>query len=293
MKKTNKLLSFIMVLLLMLTVVACGSNSDTQPATGVNDGTGSVAENTDTETKGDSIVDQIKAKGTLVVGTSADYPPYEFHVMLNGKDEIVGFDIDIARAIADDLGVELVLRDMDFDGLLAALTTGVVDMVIAGMTPTPERAESVDFSMIYYTATHGVLVQAGNEESINVFEDLEGKAVGVQQASIQAEIAEGINNPKEIRTVPRITDLVLMLQTGRVDAVIMELPVASAYVRKNDKLALTSLELVDDEGGAAVAVRKNNPEFIEIINNTLEKLIEEDKISEFFNAAIELEESQN
>ena len=84
-------------------------------------------------------LEEVKKKGKLVVGTSADYPPYEFHKEIDGKDTIVGFDIDIAKEIAKDMGVEVEIKDMDFDGLLVASQAGKVDLVIAGMNPTPER----------------------------------------------------------------------------------------------------------------------------------------------------------
>ena len=88
-------------------------------------------------------LDATKSKGKLVVGTSADYPPYEFHKQVDGKDQIVGFDIDIAKEVAKDLGVELEVDDMSFDGLLVALQAGKVDMVFAGMTPTDERKHGI------------------------------------------------------------------------------------------------------------------------------------------------------
>ena len=84
----------------------------------------------------DGALQEIKDSGKLVVGTCADYPPYEWHLVQDGEDKIIGFDIDIAQAIADELGVELEVQDMDFDGLIPALSTGKIDMIISGMNPT-------------------------------------------------------------------------------------------------------------------------------------------------------------
>ena len=109
------------------------------------------------DSKSGSALDKIKASGKIILGTSADYPPYEFHALVDGKDTIVGFDIELAKEIAKDLGVELEIKDMSFDGLLAALVSGNVDMVISGMTPTEERRQNVDFSDIYYQAVHGAV----------------------------------------------------------------------------------------------------------------------------------------
>ena len=97
-----------------------------------------------------SVLKKIKKSGELVVGTSADYPPLEFTASENGKTKYVGVDIELAKDIAKDLGVKLVIKNMSFDSLLVALETGKVDMVISAMTPTPERKQSVAFSKIYY-----------------------------------------------------------------------------------------------------------------------------------------------
>ncbi|MDZ4906989.1 transporter substrate-binding domain-containing protein, partial [Clostridium perfringens] len=106
----------------------------------------------------------VKEKGKLVVGLSADYAPYEFHIMKDGKDEIVGFDVEIAKEIAKDMGVELEIKDMKFDSLVAAVPTGKIDMVISGMSPTEERKKAVDFSDIYYVAEHGMVVRAEDKD---------------------------------------------------------------------------------------------------------------------------------
>ena len=115
------------------------------------------------DSKAVSSLEKIKASGKIILGTSADYPPYEFHALVDGKDTIVGFDIELAKEIAKDLGVELEIKDMSFDGLLAALVSGNVDMVISGMTPTEERRQNVDFSEIYYQAVHGAVIRVADE----------------------------------------------------------------------------------------------------------------------------------
>jgi polar amino acid transport system substrate-binding protein len=234
-----------------------------------------------------------KAKTKIVVGTSADYPPYEFHANIDGKDTIVGFDIEIAKEIAKDMGAELEIKDMDFDGLLAALAADRVDMVIAGMTPTEERKQSAEFSKIYYSATHGVVMNKDAAAQVKSLEDLNGKVVGVQQGSIQADMAkEKVTNAKEIKEVPKITDLVLMLQSGKVDAIIMEKPVAESYVKTNDKIALSSAEVKDEDGGSAVAAKKGNTEFVKKVNETIERLLKEGKIDQYLTDANKLADEQ-
>lgn len=98
----------------------------------------------------DNSLQDVKDKGTLVLGTSPDYPPYEFQTTVNGDDKIVGFDISIAQKIAKDIGVKLVIKKMDFDSLLVGLETNKIDMVISGMNPSDDRKKSIDFSDVYY-----------------------------------------------------------------------------------------------------------------------------------------------
>ena len=139
----KKLMAIAAVATIAIGMVGCGSGTTTEK----KEGNAAPAAKATT-------LDAIKSKGKLVVGTSADYAPYEFHTQVNGKDQIVGFDIEIAKQFAKDLGVELEIKDMAFDGLLVALQADKVDMVFAGMTPTEVRKKNVDFSDIYFTATH-------------------------------------------------------------------------------------------------------------------------------------------
>lgn len=227
-------------------------------------------------------LESIKSKGKLVIGTSADYPPYEFHKQVDGKDQIIGFDIEIAKQFAKDLGVELEIKDMAFDGLLVALQSDKVDMVFSGMTPTEERKKNVDFSDIYYTATHGFILRAGEEGSITKMEDLKGKKIGVQKGSIQEGIAKENFEADKIKSLDKVTDLVLDLKNNKVDAVLAELPVAQINVQKNPGIAIAKgLEIKDKEGGSAIAIKKGSTELQAEINKTLKKLSDEKKIDKF------------
>ena len=106
----------------------------------------------------DDSLEQIKKSGKLVVGTSADYPPYEFTVKEGDKTKYVGIDIEIAKKLAKDLGVKLEIKNMAFDSLLVALETHKIDAIISAMNPTPERKASVDFSDVYYTGKQYMLI---------------------------------------------------------------------------------------------------------------------------------------
>ncbi|WP_352418443.1 ABC transporter substrate-binding protein [Proteiniborus sp.] len=237
-------------------------------------------------------LDKIKDSGKIVLGTSPDYPPYEFHKEINGKDNIVGFDIAIAEEIAKDLGVKLEIKSMEFGGLLADLKTSKVDFVLAGMTPDAERAKEVDFSNIYYNAEHGLVINKKDIDKYKEIADLKGKNIGVQKGAIQEDIAkEQIESP-QIKALGKVSNLMLELSTGKIDAVVVEQPVAQAYVKNNDALHATDIVFKDEDGGSAVAVRKENEELLEAINKTIERLMKENKIEEFVINANEMMDNE-
>jgi len=223
-------------------------------------------------------VNAIKKAGVILVGTSGDYPPYEFHGEVNGKDEIIGFDIEIAKLIAKDLGVKLVIKDMKFEALLASLNTGKVDFVMAGMSPTKERAESVDFSKVYYKAFQTVVIRTKDKDIYKSLNDFKGKNIAVQKGSIQEGIAKEQFPNSKATALPMISDEVLQLKKDKVDALIVEGPVAEAYISNNKDLMIANIKLKADESGTAVAVKKGSTALVDQVNKTLDKLIAEKQI---------------
>ncbi len=280
----NKIIAVVAVSAIAISAIGCGSSAKTE---------GEKTEGAAVEQKADGgNLDDIKSKGKLVVGTSADYPPYEFHAIKDGKDEIVGFDIDIAKEVAKDLGVELEVKDMDFDGLLVALQAGKVDMVFAGMTPTDERKENADFSDIYYTATHRFILRSGEEGSVKSFDDLKDKKIGVQKGSIQEGIAKDNFDAANIKSLAKVTDLVLDLKNNKVDAILIEEGVAKINCDKNKDIAISDFVVKDEDGGAAIALKKGSTELQTEVNKTISKLKEEDKITKFVSDANDLAAEQ-
>ncbi|WP_127532798.1 ABC transporter substrate-binding protein [Paenibacillus kobensis] len=238
--------------------------------------------------KSENKLDTIKKSGKIVLGTSADYAPYEFHKTTDGKDEIVGFDIAIAKRIADELGVELEIQDMKFDGLLLALNADKVDFVISGMTPTPDRAKNVDFTNIYYTAEQGVLVKKENAGSFHSFDDLKGKKIAVQKGSIQEGIAKEIEGAK-LTSLSKISELVLELTSGRVDAVIAEKPVTELYAKNRSDIALADVVVPgDEEGGSAIALKKKNKPLVDEVNKVLDEMKQDGSLDQYIIDANEL-----
>jgi len=291
MKKTGikKALILTLALTSLLSFTACASKetaSEVKPDQAVS------APEATPETKEQTPLEKIKEKGTLILGTSADYPPYEFHASINGKDEIVGFDIEIGKEIAKDLGVELVIKDMKFDGLLAALDQGNIDIVIAGMSPTPERAENVDFSMIYYQSMQTVVIRAEDKDVLTSAESLKGKKIGVQKGAIQETIASEQFPGASPVALGKITDLILSLNSGRIDSAIIEYPVAKSGVSVNPGLFITEIPIEMEDNGTAIALRKGSDDYLEAVNKTLTRLLEEKLVDKFVADATLLAEEQ-
>ena len=235
------------------------------------------------------LLEKIQKNGKLVVGMSADYAPYEFHYIdENGKDVIGGFDVDIANEIANKIGVNLVIQEMDFDALVSALPAGKVDLVISGMNPTEERAKVVDFSDIYYNSQHGILVRTEDADKYKTFADLEGAKVGAQLGSTQEQIAKAEIPNADLQLLANVNNLILELKSGKVDAIVMEKPVAEMAVKNNPDLAVGEPTYEEKTGGNAVGVAKNNPELLAKINEVINELNESGKMDDYILKANEL-----
>lgn len=219
---------------------------------------------------------------TLVMATSADYPPYEFVETSGGSEEIVGFDIDIARYITDQLGYELEINNIDFNGLIPALQAGRADFVMAGMTPTEERQENVDFSAIYYDAKQTIVSSA--DVAIASPADLSGKTVGVQLGSIQEGLAKDLaETTPDMTLMPlnRINEIIQELKSGRIDAAIIEDTVANGFLASNPDLEAV---VIPEEGpvGSAVAFPKDS-ELVDDFNAVLEEMKADGTMEELIN----------
>ena len=246
-------------------LIGCSSNSGTAS----------------TSSSKSSSLDNIRDNRKLVVGMSADYAPYEFHTIIDGKDQIIGFDVDVANEIASSLGVELEIREMDFGMLLAALQSGKIDMVISGMSPNAEREKSVDFSDVYYKAVQSILVLDRNKNIYTSLEDLANKKIGVQMGAIQARIAEEQIENANITELTKVDQLITELKSGKIDAVVVEKPVAETILTTNEDLFLTEIPVKYDDGGAAIAVKKGSSDLLDEVNNVIDGLISNGKIDEF------------
>ena len=216
-------------------------------------------------------------KEVLVMGTSADYKPFEYVDSAKGE-EIIGYDIDLAYMIGEKLGFDVKIQDMDFNSLVPALQAGKIDFVISGMSPNEEREKVVDFSQPY-NETRQVIVVKQNS-GIQSSADLAGKTVGVQTASIQEEMAKEMGKTIDfkIESRTRVPEIIQDMMAKRIDAAIVESGVAEGYVKKNDQLITVPIEeQVADYKAIAVA---EGSELKDQIDKALKELIDEGKIKE-------------
>lgn len=199
----------------------------------------------------------------IYVGTNAEYKPYEY--LEDGK--IAGFDIDLMEELAESMGYEIEWNNMSFDGLLPALQSGKVDMVIAGMSPTEERAKAVDFTEVYYSSGQAVLVNKEVNGDVKAEEDLKGKVVGVQLGTIQEKIAMDLG-AADVKSYNSFTGAVLDLNEDKIDAVIVGDAVAKPYLENNPKL-VKAVIIDGSEDGSAIAMKKGSSEMIAKLNSEI------------------------
>lgn len=234
----------------------------------------------------------------LVMATSADYPPYEFYETAKGGDEPVGFDIDIAKYITQELGYELEIKDMDFSGVVPALQAKRADFGMAGMTPTEEREKSVDFSSLYYDAKN--IIVAKKDSGITKFEDLVGKKIGVQLGTTQeAAVKKRIEESGEDFTIDsrnKIGEIIQEIKIGRIDATILDKTVAQAYLRTNSDLESHVLEDEVGDTGSAIAFPKGS-ELIDDFETVLQQMRDNGEldrlITKWFEDYYEQQEGQD
>ncbi len=215
----------------------------------------------------------------LIMATNAEFPPYEYHdSSMTGPDgsDIVGIDAEIAGAIAEKLGMELVIEDIAFDSIIPELQSGKADIGAAGMTVTEDRLVNVDFSDTYATAVQVIIVTEGSE--IAGPDDLAEKTIGVQQGTTGDIYASDDFGDENVDRYPKGVDAVQALLQGKVDAVIIDNEPAKVFVSENEGLKLLDTAYAEEE--YAIAVKKGNTELLDQINGALAELKESGTLDE-------------
>ena len=259
----KKILTAVLIMTMaLLTLTACGGND---------------AQNQDEEmTK-------------LVLGTSADYAPFEFmYPDENGDMQFGGIDIYVSEYIADYMGLELQVENMSFDNLLTSLGKGQFDMVLADIEATDERKEAADFSEPYLTElAPQFLVKAENADKFKSYSDFEGKTIGAQTATTKYNIISEIPDVNPV-ALQNVLDLIKEVSYGKVDAVLVDGSVAQQYQATNDDLVALSFDELGTSADVCVAVAKGDPKgLLPKINEAIAKMNEENKIEEFKQKASE------
>lgn len=226
-----------------------------------------------------SALDTIKEKGTLVWGTNAAFPPFESK---DGNGNVVGVDAEIAKAVADELGVELVVEDMEFDSLPAALKSGKIDIIGAGYTENDERLQEMDFSSKYFTAKQIVVVKKGNK-AITDKDSLVGKKIGVQTGTTGDVQCAGKIEGAEVSRYDSIQLACEDVKNGKLDCVIGDnLPISFILNKMNGELEIVEgVSYEDEEYG--FAVKKGDTELNEVVNKVIDKLKSEGQIDQWVN----------
>ncbi len=259
----KKFVSLLLALLMIASLAACGKKAN---------------DNNDS-----------KDSKTLIMGTSADYAPFEF--MYKGEDGTMqygGIDVSVGQYIAESMGKELKVENMSFDYLLPSLVKGDFDIVIAAMEADGERLKSADFSDPYYTdLPPAILVKASDAASYKTLADFSGKSVAAQTGTTKLDIVNEQLTGANAVPLALVTDMVNELVNGKVDAILVDGAVAKQYAETNKDLVIAD---ASSELGSAqpycVAVAKGDPKgLLPAINAAIAKMNEENKLESFISAA--------
>lgn len=273
----KRLLTAAVAALCAVSLAACGGSSTETTAAETTAAETTAAEAADTtaaeteEETTEAAAEETSEGGTLIMATNAEFPPYEYHdSSQTGPDgsDIVGIDAEIAGAIAEKLGKELVIEDIAFDSLIPELQSGKADFVAAGMTVTEDRLVNVDFSDTYATAVQSIIVT--KDSTIAGPDDLAGKKIGVQQGTTGDLYATDDFGDESVERYPKGVDAVQALVQGKVDAVIIDNEPAKVFASDNDSLMLLDTAYAEEE--YAIAVKKGNTELLDQINAVIQEL---------------------
>jgi len=224
--------------------------------------------------------------GTLTVLTSPDYAPYEFYAVTNGVPTLAGFDVELAKYIANYLGMPIEFIPMDFDGILMEVQTKKTAIGISGFSPTEERAEVVDFSKIYYAGDQAFICLASNASKFKSLEDTNNSkyTIAAQTGSIQVGLAEEFSPNADILQLTKATDIIAELIAGKIDGAYIETAVAESYKKNYPQIEL-ALSVPFDAEGNVVLIAKGNDAMVEAVNRAIDAAIADGSMGKFVEEA--------
>ena len=267
MKKMKKLMAALLALVMVVALCACGGG----------------------KTGGDNKYGTIEA-GKLIVATSPDYAPYEFYALdAEGNPSLAGFDMALAEYIAKELGLELEVVPMDFNGILGEMAAKTADLAIAGLSPDPDRLTAMDFSDIYYEGKQAFVTVKANADK---FTDLASTndaqfSVAAQTGTIQEELAAQYSPNADYISLPKATDIIAELLAGQLDGAYIEWDVAVAYQANYPDLTIVC-EVPYEAEGNVIGVAKGNTALLEAVNAALHKCVDSGTFAQYVAEALEL-----
>ena len=263
----KKILALALCAMMVLSLAACGSST-----TSTSTATESAAADTESASTEET------AGGKLLMGTSADYPPFEFiYLDDNGDQQYAGYDVGMSKIVAEDMGLELEVVNMGFDNLMASLQKGEVDMVVAAIEETEERAQVADFSDPYYTDLPAmILVKKENADKYSSLADFDGKTVGAQSGTTKADIVTNDMAGATPMLLQTVTDLVNNLVYDKCDAIVLDGAVATEYAETNEDLVILESVPLGEALPFRVCVAKGDPKgLLPSINATIAKILDD------------------
>ena len=240
-------------------------------------------------------LEKILESGKLVLATSPDFAPLEFEDLSSGEAQYVGSDIELAKYIAEKLGVELEISAMDFSAVQAAIPSGQADIAISGFARTEDRAQNMELSTSFNITEDGgqtVLVAKGEGANYTAAEDFSGLQIGAQNGSLQYNLVSS-QLPEDVEIVPvgSLNDGVLMLETGKIDALASDLSNAELLLESHDGIETTDFMFEYSSEGNVAAVKKGETELIEAVNEIIEEVNELGLYDQWKEEATELAKS--
>ncbi len=242
--------------------------------------------------KEENKLETIKEKGVLVMATSPDFAPYEFQDVSSGETKYLGAEIELGKYIAEQMGVELQLEAMDFSAVEAAISTGKVDIAISGFAKTPEREENMGLSNYYRAESsdgkdQGLLVLKDKADQFKTAEDFSGKKVAAQNGALQQNLVTEQLPDAEMEVITSINDGIMMLTTGKIDAVAVADAVGESYVENYPELAMSDFYFEYESQGNVVAVTKGQDELLAEVNRIIDDVNEKGLYKQWWDEAVE------
>ena len=287
----KKIIALMLALCMVFALAACGSTNEPapEPTEAPAEEPAEEPAETPAEEPAEATITTV-TEGKLTVATSPDCAPYEFYAIgEDGTPTLAGFDMALAQYIADYIGLELEVIPMDFDGVLTELATKTVDLGMAGLSPDPKRADAMDFSDLYFKGGQSFVCVKGNADKFTSLEDTNNPeySIGAQTGSIQMDLANENSPDADIIALPKVTDLISELLTGKLDGAYIETDVAKSYQKNYPELEIV-LDVPYDSEGSAIGVSKGNEALLAAVNEAVTAALADGSMETFVAEANEL-----